>query len=234
MTGSGEVSHVQDQVRSWAKEHPILHSISGRESILSRATEVEIREAFSMSEVVGNLAVTLDDVSRRLDLYADQLLDEARWQAELFVMDQAVGVQVEGLRSSAESAVQSIVELEATVEELAPQIEAALEVAETAPEVIGRERAVALEAAREEISRAIQFAHEERIEAILEVKRSVAEERVILTADLEDIAMRAVERASLRAAQWAGIILVAAFVAAIVLLYVARRMFRPNPGRITE
>jgi hypothetical protein len=245
MTHSGDVADVRRQVRKWAKENPIQDSIASRESILSQVTEVEIRQAFPVAEMVGTLAVTLDDLSRRIDVHTDQLLDQARWQAELLMIDWAVDYRLDRVTLLAEDAAASIHEIEATVEELTPQVEATLEVAQSAPQLMSKERTAALAAADEEISRTIRFIHEERIEAlqylsrereeaVRDLKETILEERLILTADLERISLEAVERASLRAAQLSGAILIVVLTAIVGLLYLARRIFISQAGRSTE
>jgi hypothetical protein len=62
-------------------------SIAGRESILSHVMEREWATSFSTGDAVGNLMVSVDDLNRRLEIYSAQLLEQSRWQAELFLMD---------------------------------------------------------------------------------------------------------------------------------------------------
>ena len=51
MSRSGNVDDVRKFARQWAAEHPIRHSIAGRESTLSHVTERKIQATFSMPEV---------------------------------------------------------------------------------------------------------------------------------------------------------------------------------------
>jgi hypothetical protein len=250
MTYSGEVTHVRNQVKDWAKENPIRTSIASRESIVSRVTEVEIREAFKMSELVGNVAMTLDDLSRRIDIQTDQLLDQARWQAELLMLDWGIDHQLEMAGSLAENANRMIQEIGSRVEGLAPELESALNIARSAPEVMSAERTAAMKSAHDEISRTLEFVHLERIEALRhlsrereealrELNQTIVNERTALAVDLARISARTVERATLRAAQLSAVVLLAVFAAAVVLLYLARRIFSthqalpptPRPSR---
>lgn len=239
MTHSRDVADVRRQVREWATENPIRDSIAGRESILSQVTEVQIPQSFQMTQMVGNLAVTLDDLSRRIDVHTDQLLDQARWQAELLMMDWGIDYRLDKAIPLAQEAAQSIRRIEVSFEELVPEVEAALKVAESAPQLVSKERAAALAAAHEEVSRTIQFVHEERVESLQDLKReldqeleelkgTLHQERLTLASDIERISRAAVEHATWRAAQLSGAILIAVFIAVVVLLHLARRIFMPH------
>ena len=236
MTISKNLSDVREFGRRWAKENPIRHSIASRESTLSRVTEREIQDTFSTAEVAGNVVVTLDDLSRRLDVYSTQLMDQARWQAELFAMDLAKDYRLEEALPLAQAAVQSATEAVATAKQLAPPLEDALAVAKTTPELVGRERAAAIQAMQQELSRTLEFVQAERIAALkhitkereaalLDLQRTIAEERTLLTADVERISLKAVDHTILRVAQLVGAALIVVFVGIIVLLLITRRLF---------
>jgi hypothetical protein len=233
---SGNVSDARKFAREWARTHPIRHSIASRESTLSRVTERELQESFSTQELAGNVVVTLDDLTRRMDVYSVQLLDQSRWQAELFAMDQAANYQLEKAMPLAESAVQSATEAVEVMEQLAPAVQDALAVAKSAPELVSGERKATIEAAQSEVSRTLQFIQAERIAALeyvtkereaalLELQRSIVEQRALLTADVERISLKAVDHAMLRVAQLTGVILIAVFVGVVLLLLLTRRLF---------
>jgi len=195
--------------------------------------------------LAGNLVVTLDDLTRRMDVYSVQLLDQSRWQAELFTMDQAADYQLEKAMPLAESAVQSASEAVEILKQLEPSVESTLAVAAAAPELIGRERAAAIEAAHQEISRTIESVQAERIavleqvtkerEAVLmELRQTLVEQQKLLTADAEQISLKVVDHAILRVAQLTGVILFAVFVGIVVLLFITRRMFAAPPAKRTN
>ena len=126
MTLSGDVADIGDFARKWAADHPIRDSIAGRESTVSLVTETQLQETFSTTQVAGSLVVTTDDLIRRLDVYSDQLLHEARWQAELFAMDLGRIYKMEETLLLAEQAVESAAVATANANRLLPQLEAAL------------------------------------------------------------------------------------------------------------
>jgi hypothetical protein len=86
-THSGNVTDVRTFIQKWAADHPIKHSIAGRESVGSYFTRRNLQETFSAPEAASDFVVTMNDLSRRFDIYSGQLLDQSRWQAELFATD---------------------------------------------------------------------------------------------------------------------------------------------------
>ena len=84
MTISGDVTKGRAFAKQWAREHPIRHSISDRESTLSRALERDGTGSMSAGEAVAEITTTVDDLNRRLETYSDQLFRQARWEAKLF------------------------------------------------------------------------------------------------------------------------------------------------------
>jgi hypothetical protein len=237
MTHSGDVSDTRAFTRKWAAEHPIDYSIAGRESTVSLVTEAQLQETFSTMEVVGSLAVTTDDLVRRLDVYSDQLLVESRWQAELFVMDMTKQYQTDKFFMLAEKAVRSADAATATANRMIPQLEAALAAAEDAPDMIARERSVVVDALSQEMTHSLDFIHgeliaalahltHERQAALKQVRQLIEKEGLRLTTEMEHIAQDAVEQAFQRAILLFAGVLVALFIGLFMLLLAARRIFR--------
>ncbi len=235
-TRSGQVTDVRDFVLQFAADHPIRHSIAGRESALSLATKRELQDSFSMSEVASSVGVTLDDMARRLDIFGAQLFEQSRWQAELFTLDLAADYRLDQALPLAESAAKSAAVAADAARGLVPPLEKALAVVEAAPDIAAKERTATLSTVHEEVSLALHFGQQERIAALqhltkereailLELPRLMAQERTILTRDMEQMSLRAVDHAFLRAAQLAAAVLVAIFIAVVVLLFLARRLF---------
>jgi len=218
LTRSGDVSAARKFARDWAAAHPIGHSIAGRESTLSRVTEHEIQETFSAPELAGAVAVTLDDLSRRLDVYSAQLPEQSRWHAELLAMDLAAEYRLEQMLPLAESAVRMTGEVVEGLRRLDPPVEEVAAVARSMTELIRREREVTLE----HVTR-------ERRAALAELHRTITAEREALTVDLERISAMAVDRVFVRSAQLMGATLATLFLGMIVLLFITRRVFfRPQ------
>jgi hypothetical protein len=244
-TKSGDATKIRNFAREWADTHPIRHSIGSREPTLSRVTELEIQETFSTQELAGNLVVTLDDLTRRMDVYSVQLLDQSRWQAELFVMDQAAEYHLDQALPLAVTAVQSADDAVALMKRLEVPVQETLAVAKAAPELISGERAAAIQSVHQEISRTIESVHAERVAvmeqvtrereaALLDLRQMVVDQRQLLTADLEQISLKVVDHSFLRVAQLTGVLLLVVFVGIVVLMFVARRVFTAIPPKSAE
>jgi hypothetical protein len=236
LTRSGEVSDVRDFAVRWAAENPIRHSISGRESTLSRIMELDIQNTFSTADLMGTAMITIDDVLRRLDVYSAQLLEEARWQAELFALDMAEAYPFDTALPLAEDAVQTAAEAMKAANRLLPSVESVLAVLESTPELIRQERTAVLRALQQELTRALAFVQQERISSftlvteerlavLKDLKNTVMTERTALTADMEKISKDVVDHVFLRAAQIIAAVLVLLFIGVWVLLVLARRIF---------
>ena len=101
VTISGDVSKARAFAKKWAREHPIRHSISDRETTLSRVLEQDSAGQISTGEAVAEITTTMDDLNRRLEVYSEQLFRQARWEAELFKADLIAELQLpEGNASS--------------------------------------------------------------------------------------------------------------------------------------
>jgi len=235
MMQSGDVSDVREFARKWAGEHPIQHSIASRESTLSRVTERELQETFSTQEVAGNVLVTLDDLSRRLDIFSAQLLDQARWQAELFAMDQAASLELDQTVPLVNRAAESVPQVAPAIVQLDSTLSNSLAVLPQVPDLITSERTAALAAVHDELTRLTNFASEnvlatlsrlseERLAAMRELREAVAAERLTVVAEMDRISLKVVDHAFWRAAQLLAAAALVGFIAAIVLPLLWRRL----------
>ena len=207
-THSGNVTDVRTFIQKWAADHPIKLSIAGRESVVSYFTRRNLQQTFSAEEAAADVDVTMNDLSRRFDIYSGQLLDQSRWQAELFATDLAREYHLDKTAA----------------------------VLDTAPQFIDSERGAVQQAVHEEVSRTIQFAQQgmtamfdevtkEQTAALLELHRNISEERTAFTQDLEQLSFKVADHTFLRIAQLAGGIVLVIFAGFVVLLYLTRRLF---------
>jgi hypothetical protein len=220
MTFSGDVTKGRAFAKKWARDHPIRHSISDRESTLSRVLERDSAGSISTGQAVAEITTTVDDLNRRLEIYSDQLFRQGRWEAELFKSELMADLPVVQALPLAERAVKSAEQAVATVDRLAPAIERAVGVAETAPKWIATEREAAIKAVQDELTRTIKFVQEERVAAldrltserlaaIKDLQTTVVAERKALTSDIEQISLKVVDHAFWRATQLlAGVLVV--------------------------
>jgi hypothetical protein len=164
-TVSGDVSKARAFAKRWAGEHPITTTIAAREPVLSVAFSVELGDTLTAGESAAEIVVTLDDLTRKLDLYGGQLPRQARWEVDRQrheLIDELSARQAVPL---AERTVTSAERITAAVDRLAPAIEGAAHTAERTPDIIAAEHRAASEVIAAELTRAIEFAQRERLSA---------------------------------------------------------------------
>jgi hypothetical protein len=225
-TTSGDVSRARDLARKFAAENPIETSIASRESILTQASELQVASSFSVAEAVGNITVTLDDLSRRVEIYSAQILDQSRWQAELLVMDMARNYHADSVLPLAERAVQSAARAVETMDRIAPEAERTLHSAGRATESVDRivpqvERSLGVvEGAPAMITRERQAAIKD---LSAELRDIVAQERKALTQDIEQTSIRVVDHAFRQAILLVLIVCASVLVTALLYQFLRRR-----------
>ena len=170
-TSSGDVSRARDFVQRWAADHPIRHSISDRESAMSRVYEQVFLDSRRAMEYVADASATADDMTRKLDVYSDQLFRQARWEVQRLQLELVRDYRVDQAVPLAERAVKSAEQAVSTVDRLAPVIERSLGVAEGAPKILATERETAIKAVHDEMTRVLQAVREERITALEQVSK---------------------------------------------------------------
>ena len=81
------------------------------------------RRRSAPAEVIADFAATADDLSRRLEVYSDQLFRQARWEAQLIAMDLAGTLGVNGVLPLAERVTVSSEQIAAALARLAQALE---------------------------------------------------------------------------------------------------------------
>ena len=191
-------------------------------------------------EKVAEITTSVDDFNRRLEIYSDQLVRQARWEAELFKADLLAELPVAQALPLAERAVKSAEQAVATVDRLAPAIERAVVVAEAAPKLISSEREAAAKSLHDELTRTIEFAQQERIAAfehisrervaaLKELREAMTTERQALTQDIDQMSLKVVDHAFWRAAQLLAVVLVFLAIGLGLALAVLKHKRTDNP-----
>jgi hypothetical protein len=239
----GDITGGHAFIETWAEQHPIEHSIAGRESILNQVSEATAKTGLGARKALGSLQVGMDDLSRRVEVYADQLTRQFRWQVELFTLELFMEHELD--------------RIVARVPELMDAAESAAALAETAPGLIAEERAAILEALHNELIAALAFLAEERaailghitderVVVIEEVDRSrdevletvsgelraiieiLKQERIDALADVEVMSRRTVDHAFKRVAQLLAAVVAVCLLAGAVALLVLRPRARAH------
>jgi hypothetical protein len=97
---SANITHLRQRVGSWAEAHPIRTGLAGRETadaeVIRRTEQSELGAVASIKA----LGESLGDITARLDSYNAYLPKQARWQAELAIMDLMRNPQISGAVSN--------------------------------------------------------------------------------------------------------------------------------------
>lgn len=240
MTVSGDVTKGRAFAKRWAREHPIRHSITDRETTLSRALERDAAGSISAGQAVAEITTTVDDLNRRLEIYSDQLFRQGRWEVQLFKSELMAELPVAQALPLAERTVKSAEQAVATIDRLAPALERAVHVLETAPNLIASEREAAIKAVHDELTRTISFVQNERVvaldrltterlAAIKDLQVTVVAERKALTSDIEQMSLNVVDHAFWRAAQLLAALLVLLVIGLVLAVVVFKRTQTRNP-----
>ena len=183
-------------VRQWADRHPIKGALSRRPSMDSAVAKmIASSGGGGVFSALGSLEETTADVMMRMDLYTMYLPRLARWEAELAADDLTRGVDVRTLSAEFER-------LTGAVDRLAA-------VAETAPDLVERERTAVLNAVQAERLAVLDGVQKERIAILQEIEvvvqrlgdrsgapllEAVRKERVATLREIEAIAQRLGDR----------------------------------------
>jgi hypothetical protein len=242
-THSGNVTDIRTFIEKWAADHPVQHSIAGRESVVGYFTKRRLQDVFSAPEAASDLVVTMDDLSRRMDVYSGQLPEQSRWEAELIAMDLASRYQADNAMPLVEKAVHSLADADDAIDRAVKPFERTAATLEAVPGILTKERTAAQQDLHEEITRTFQFEQQElkttldqltkqltneRVAALLELHQNITEERTAFTHDLERLSFNVVDHAFLRSAELTAVIALLTFAGVVILLFLTRRLFLPK------
>jgi hypothetical protein len=238
-------------INEWAKTHPIEDTIAARQSIMREVGAFKEQSGTGGLKVVGSLAITMDDMLRQIEAYTANIPKQARWEAELAILELA-GAE------NFERTVELIPVLLDTTEQLASQID-------DLPALVSHEREAVLKALRRERIESLAFLRQERLEtlnqvsvereAVLEhteqlriaitdalhaevalVNDMIREQRALTMLDAEEIAGRTVDGTFERAMGLVDhiflrviVALALIFVGCVLLVLLAWRLFRTRP-----
>lgn len=233
LTISGDISKARAHAQTLATARPIRHSIAARESLLSKSLEREMASSLAPMDAAGSLVVSVDDLNRRLEIYSAQLMEQARWQAELFTMRLEEELQVKKAVPLTEAAVKSADRIADSLQPLVPALDESLGPLKALPEIISSERKAVFDALSAQIDRVLEFIRvervatlkqitEERMSTARDIRSALDQERVLIMTEVGQLIDKAVERAFFRAAQVGAVALAAIFIGVVVLMLLAR------------
>ncbi len=161
-----------------ARKYPIDSSFASRQGSTIVLSEFTARAGSGALKSIGSLTETMDDLIARFDLHAEYLPKQARWQAQLMMIDEGydtVGPSLEHL---------------AYLEVVAGQIDRLTPIVEALPDLVAEERVAVLEALDAELTRILSFIDQQRMALMHEDVRS-EREAVLIAIREERIAVLA-------------------------------------------
>jgi hypothetical protein len=133
-----------------ARSHPTNSSFASRQGSSIVLSEFTARAGSGALKSIGSLTETMDDLIARFDLNAEYLPKQARWQAQLMMIDEGFG------------SISPSLEHLAYLEVVAGQIDRLTPVVEALPDLVAEERVAVLEALDAELSRILSFINQQR------------------------------------------------------------------------
>ena len=146
-----------------ARQTDLTASFVSRQGSAIVLSEFTARAASGTLKSIGALTETVDDVIARFDLYAEYLPKQARWQAQLLLLDEgfeSIGTSV--------SYLQYLEMVAADVQRLTP-------LAESLPGLVSGERVAVLEALDAQLARILTFVDQQRATVMHEDVRAERE-----------------------------------------------------------
>jgi hypothetical protein len=175
MTADGSIDIGRQFIDEWAGSHPITGSISGRETVLNHVTSIKRQAGLGGMKLVGKVAVSLDDLSRRLEVYSDQMMRQWRWQVELMILDLEIAYGSHPTLAS--------------MPELIESTRNALKITETLPELAASEREAMIAALDSQIAQVLEFTSIESNEVL----EYFTAERLAVLEELERIRLETID-----------------------------------------
>jgi hypothetical protein len=235
-TVSGDVSKARDFVRQWATDHPITGTIAAREPVLAVSFRRELGDSLTLGGSAAEIAITLDDLNRKFEVYSGQLLRQARWELNWQTGDVLEKLSAERAVPLADRAVVSTERVAAAVDRLVPVLEHAARATDGAPDLLARERQAAVDALAADLSRTFQFAERERLlvlefltaerKATLDdLGRGIEGEKRAFSQEAERLSTRVVDHAIDRLERLVRTVLLIVFGAVVAILVMVRLLF---------
>lgn len=175
---SANVTDLRQRVGAWAEAHPIQAGLTGRQSadpdMIRKVGESDLGSIASL-KAIGE---SLGDLTARLDSYNVYLPKQARWQAELLLMDIARDPQVDAVMSNVVVLSNALAKTSSSMERMPETMGQAREAIRAdvdgerlaAQAFLQDERLQTLDAVRQERIATIAAMHNERLAATADLR----------------------------------------------------------------
>jgi hypothetical protein len=242
---SGDPARARKEIAEFVAEHPIDDMYFLRDSVESLLAVMKKGRSGGAGAVIGGINEAVDDLSRRLTIYAAHLPKEARWQAELAAIEMTQNPPVEDALLAAESLAESHESFAGSVASALDLITAEREAAFGELEDLTHRTIDEINRQREDTIAALRLEREALVRAIeaqteLALQR-VQEERVATMSHLEQMLETTVDYSFDRSEDLADrlflrvlilIVILAGTLLVVAILFM--RLLRQRPARRSE
>lgn len=178
----------------WAKAHPIETSFSARASVVTQMAELRAAERDTFT-AVGAASDTLENLSERLNIYANLLPRQARWQAEMLISDLEAQYEIKDTVGDVRSVTRR-------ADDLLRQFPDLLSVSGPIREMVAEERLAVLDGVDDERRQTLEYMTGERLVILTAMREervaaldAISRERVATLQEAEAMRKRAWEDA---------------------------------------
>ena len=245
ITLSGDPARARGEIAEFVAEHPIGDLYFLRDSVEPLLATMTKRRSRGAGAVIGGISEAVDDLSKRLTIYAAHLPKEARWQAELAAMQLTQNPPVEDVLLAVGSLAESHESFAGSVASALDLITAEREAAFGELEDLTRRRIDDIDRQREDTIAALRLEREALVQAIeaqtaLALQR-IQEERVATMNHLEQMLETTVDFSFDRSEDLADrlffrvlilIVILAATLLVVAILFM--RLLRQRPAHRSE
>ena len=154
------------RLEDWVEEHPLDNWQFNREPIGPNIYLILGDNAMTLGETVATIQERIDDLSAQVTFINTKLLDRARWQAELLMLEAGSSIPLDSIRLLLHISTATLANLDAFLDSVPSIIKSERQ---AAMESVGQERILAFESLREELARLEAFVTAERSAAMNQV-----------------------------------------------------------------
>jgi flagellar motility protein MotE (MotC chaperone) len=173
----GRIIQIREQLHTWVLKHPIERDFMHRDTTVPELAAIIGDRAMDTLQAIGSLAVGIEDLTEQLTTYLNLLPKQARWQADLLLMDMVDPSTLQQGLATAKALAESVNRVAPTVEHLPDSLAQERTALFNA---VSQERTNTLAAVDAQRQATLDFLRRER-ETIIDELRS---ERLVITANL--------------------------------------------------
>lgn len=172
------ILQIREELHTWVVDHPIERDFTHRETTVLELAAIIGDQAMDALQTIGSLAIGIEDLTEQLTTTINFLTKQARWQAELLLMDMVDPSDMQAGLATARALADSMNRVAPAVEHLPDWLARERAALSTA---LRQERKTVLEAIDAQRQATLDFLRQERMATIDELRS----ERLAIAAMLQ-------------------------------------------------